>query len=475
MKSLKLFALLAIALAYATPSQAACTGTCSISASAVLHGGNTSYAATASADATKVDYYVDGVLMSTSFGSPWNTSVGFPTVAPGAHTFKAIGTFSGGTVETAPQSIFVGDTEICQGGDFGCAIASGGVVCWGEGSAGQLGNGGTLDSLVPVPVTNASGGATSVVCGAYHACAIVNGAAVCWGHNSDGQIGDGTLTSRTVGQSVSGLTSGVVQLSSGDFTTCATLSTGAVKCWGDNYFGQIGDGTTTSRTAPVAVSGISGATMVATGRADSCAIVSGALKCWGDGSYGGLGNGANTSSLTAVAVSGMSSGVTWATVGIGWSCAVQSGAAKCWGYNPGGELGNGTIDTSGMNDHDSNVPVSVSGLSSGVQNMSASEFTTCAVTSSGAASCWGLGDDGELGDGFDYSNSPTSPHLSTTPVAVSGHGSGTLFVAAPAALPGATCDLNNAHFYCWGDNSQKQLGNGGTPAKSLAPARVSGL
>jgi hypothetical protein len=62
-------------------------------------------------------------------------------------------------------------------------------------------------------------------------------------------------------------------------------------------------------------------------------------------------------------------------------------------------------------------------------------------------------DDGELGDGFDYSNSPTSPQLSFTPVSVSGHGSGTLFAAATTALPGGTCDLNNAHFYCWGDNS----------------------
>ena len=139
--------------------------------------------------------------------------------------------------------------------------------------------------------TSASPGFAKIAAGDSHTCALTLGGGVkCWGANWGGQLGDGTTTNRGVPVNVNGLTSGVTALVTGYDHTCALTRTGGVKCWGANWDGQLGNGTTTNRGVPVDVNGLtSGVTALAAGSSHTCALTTtGGVKCWGANDYGQL-------------------------------------------------------------------------------------------------------------------------------------------------------------------------------------------
>jgi alpha-tubulin suppressor-like RCC1 family protein len=200
---------------------------------------------------------------------------------------------------------------------------------------------------IPAFVLGLRGGIAAIAAGKFHTCAVrLEGGVNCWGLNDNGQLGDTTTTEQHVPVRVKGLTSRVVAIAAGDAHTCVVTDEGGVRCWGDNTSGQLGDGTTTARHAPVRVNGLtSGIAAVAAGSFHSCALnTAGGVKCWGDNSFGQIGDGTTTRRHAPVAVLGLTSGVDALDGGNLHSCAAIAPAVlKCWGINTFGQLGDGTL------------------------------------------------------------------------------------------------------------------------------------
>ena len=200
-------------------------------------------------------------------------------------------------------------------------------------------------------VKGLTGPLQSVTSGSSHVCALVhNSGAWCWGFNDDGQLGDGTTTNRSTPVAVSGLPLNLAQIAAADDHTCALLLNQTVKCWGLNSKGQLGDGTTSNSSTPVKVAGLTGAVQIALGDGYTCALLaSGDVQCWGLNAFGELGDGGTTDSKSPVQVSGLTSGVQAISGADASVCAVlQSAQVDCWGDNTSGELGNGS--TGGQSD-----------------------------------------------------------------------------------------------------------------------------
>lgn len=406
----------------------------------------------------------------------------------GINTYGSLGdgTTTSRSVPTDVSGLTSGVLGLSAGG---CAItADGRVMCWGS---GILGNG-TSNGLryAPSAVVGLEAGVSAIGAGQLHTCAATNtGSAVCWGQNANGQLGDGTTVDSNVPVTVSGLVSGVVALGGGWYHSCALLNTGGVKCWGMGYgltpvdvpdlsfgaislsvggyhacvimttgaarcwgtnqYGQLGDDSLTSRTVPVTVTEMTTGTLaIAAGSFHTCAIVTtGGVRCWGYGYQGGLGNGTTTSQQkTPVDVTGITSGATAVAAGLTHSCAIVSGVAWCWGYNLYGSLGDGTrIQRT--------TPVLVIGAPPGLVSLirpGAYASQTCAIGAGGAAYCWGANYNAQVGDGSQ------ADRLTATPVAnlssgvteiVGGYGH-TCALTAPGAVK------------CWGSRLNGQVGDG---------------
>ncbi len=378
---------------------------------------------------------------------------------------------------------------VAAGAYHTCTLLTDGTVdCWGDNQFGELGDGTSTDSSTPVQVLGVGdsgllAGVTQITLGGDHTCALITGGTVdCWGWNGYGQLGNGTTTNsstpvQVLGVGGNGLLSGVTQLAAGGDHNCALLSGGAVDCWGDNQFGELGNATIAYSSTPVQVvavgdSGLlAGATQLTAGAEHSCALLSGGtVDCWGWNFAGQLGNGTDTNSSTPVQVltlggSGVLSGATQLASGDYHTCALLSaGAADCWGYNSAGQLGNGTTTYS-------STPVQVlavggGGVLSGATQLAGGGLHTCALLSGGNVDCWAWNFYGQLGNGTNTNSS--------TPVQVLAVGGGGVLAGATQLAAGYdhTCALLSGDAVdCWGWNYFGQLGNS-TYTSSSTPVEV---
>ena len=345
---------------------------------------------------------------------------------------------------------------ISAGGQHSCLLttAVGGVKCWGRNDFGQLGNGSYVDSSALVDVTGLQSGVVAVASGAVHSCALLeSGDVQCWGGDDVGAIGDGTsggdqLTPATV----VGL-SDVVAVSGGFHATCALTGSGGAKCWGMNNYGQLGAstaemcGSDSCSSTPLDVTGLTtGVLAVSAGEYHACAVTAAhTVKCWGHNDEGQLGDGTNTDRSTPVDVTGLTD-VAIVQAAAGHTCALKTnGAVLCWGANVAGQLGNPGAGLA------SNVPVAVTGLSSGVAAISAQNGAhTCALMSTGNVKCWGFNTFGQVGNG-------STGFAVTTPVDVVYVNNDVVQISAGAMH---TCALRaSGSITCWGDNLFAQLGD----------------
>jgi alpha-tubulin suppressor-like RCC1 family protein len=341
-------------------------------------------------------------------------------------------------------------TAVAVGDDHACAVESGMMWCWGQTYAHQtygiLGTGATA-SLTPVKVTandgfdndGASGDVVTAIGATFaRTCAIEGGQVFCWGSNNAYQVGVGPSGSATynIPQRVVDTNptefqaAAATELSVGFNHSCA-IASASIYCWGVNGQGNLGDGSTTSRSVPVKVaqgafaSANSGITDLGLGDSHSCAIQSGKVRCWGAGANSRLGDGATadqSAPVDVVAGGGLlnSTAVTDVSGGEKHTCAVESGKLYCWGANESGQLGNGTTTASA-------TPVAVAAsdgfLNSGnVTAVSASAGGgyghTCAIES-GSVYCWGATMDERLGVGetFGPQTTPAKVFVATAPAA----------------------------------------------------------
>jgi alpha-tubulin suppressor-like RCC1 family protein len=388
---------------------------------------------------------------------------------------------------------------IAAGSNHTCALVSTGQVeCWGDETAGEIGNGTQGSTQGPTQTQNSpatvvqSGGevwvshATAVAVGrgndngleGDHSCALVpTGGIDCWGDNQYGELGDGSTTNSSTPVPVAGI-SNATAVSSGDRQSCALLSTGQIECWG------------LLSSAPAPVQRITNATAIAITDTHSCALLSTKhVECWGEDGLGQLGNGLGEHLVGAAQmfvryspteVPGISN-ATQVAVGGNSSCArLATGRIECWGSNYDGELGlgNGTAtgpQTCGIlaaKGPCSTKPAPVAGISSAL-SISLSANHSCAVLSSHGVDCWGFNKQGSLGIGTQAGSQtcPGGDPCSTTPTPVVGI---TSAVAVSAGDSYSCAILSSGLIKCWGYNNYGQLGDGST-TNSSTPVQATGI
>ncbi len=373
------------------------------------------------------------------------------------------------------------------GADWASA-ASGSVAAWGYNADGELGNGSTSNSSVPVQVSGALSSVATVAVGEFGSMAVRSGGTVWqWGDNTYGELGNNTTTNsltpvEVVGQGGTGTLSGVKSVAQGVYHSLAVKSDGSVWSWGYDRDGELGVNSTTNSSTPLEVfpTGWADSTgehvPIAAGAWHSLALKSdGTVWAWGQNGFGQLGiNSTASNSTTPVEVvgaggTGALSGVVAVAAGFESSAALKSdGTVWTWGYNGFGELGNNTTTPS-------STPVEVvgpggAGVLSGVVAIAANYGDTLALKSDGTVWAWGDNTYGQLGI--------NSFNSSLTPVEVLGPGgagnlSGIVGLAA-GRIDGVALGSDGT-VWSWGDNESDQLGNGSTAETSKVPVQVSGI
>lgn len=395
----------------------------------------------------------DGILSpgETSAGKTWRFALN------GAGTF----TFSVYVWAQVPAGAFLHLSQVGGGEGRSCGLdADGNAYCWG-------GGGYPVYPRVPTAVAMPGVTFTQLSVGAWHSCAVgTNGKAYCWGSDLYGQLGDSPDKADRLVPTPVAMPAGVTvtAISAGTWHTCALASNGIAYCWGDDTNGTLGDefegGETPARTLPIEVpqpgAGVS-FTQITTGFRHTCALATNdRAYCWGDDTYGQLGNGiALTQPQPDPTAVVMPEGVAFTAIsaGNGFTCAIGSdGNTYCWGSDALGQLGNGAAVTA-------NQPVPVAAqLPAGVTftRISAGFQHACALTAGGAAWCWGSDDNGRLGNGAVTGGQPAPTEVVLPP--------GITFTGITAAMgsdfSGHTCAVTAGAAYCWGANQRSTFGGG---------------
>jgi alpha-tubulin suppressor-like RCC1 family protein len=354
----------------------------------------------------------------------------------------------------------IGARAIASHSAYACALRGNGTVaCWGSNGNGQLGDGTTNRSALPVPVIGVAN-ATQIAVGNGHSCArIADGTLRCWGRNDHGQVGDGTTTTpRLAAATVPGL-DGVVAVATGNSHTCVMTDGGSVRCWGDNQFGQIGDLTTTDSVVPHAPllatptpTVLTGVVAISASQSSSCARLFDNVMCWGRNDKGQL--GINSSTVTVQTSPRAMQVAEASAVATGnHSCVVRvGGAVSCTGENGAGQVGDGTA-TNRI------APRQTTGFGD-AQSVSMGLFHSCGLRGNGQALCWGDNTRGQLGDGTIINRAVPSPAL------------GLSHLTALATGVFQTCAIDAAgQVFCVGQGSNGALGNGSF-ADRLTPLAV---
>jgi alpha-tubulin suppressor-like RCC1 family protein len=226
--------------------------------------------------------------------------------------------------------------------------------------------------------------------------------------------------------------------------SCAVLASGAVRCWGDNGVGELGNpaGLGAWSRVPVPVDVFAPAKLAAGGGHVCGVLASGSLSCWGWGAWGQLGNGAFSDSVVPVTVTSIATAIDVAA-GSRHTCALtRGGSVSCWGSNDGGQLGDPALATTAPGNRFA-APVIARGIS-GVQSITAGTCQSCALFGDGSVKCWG----GPMNGAPPYRHDPVSI---TSLAGVVSFTSGTCHNCAVVA---------GGKVKCWGRNVYGQLGNG---------------
>lgn len=373
--------------------------------------------------------------------------------------------------------------QIAGGLGFACGrFGEGSVYCWGLGEQGQLGNStAAAGARFSTPTTRVSGltsAATKVVAGSAFACALLlDGTVRCWGADDFGQLGDdATLAAKSTSVAVSGI-AGATDVAAHSEHACAVLTGGAVRCWGRNDFGQIGDGSQTHRATPVAVVGLPAAVAVTTSSSHSCAILAEAnrrIVCWGANDFGQLGDDSEVALRTTAGSPSMYSvydglnEVRDARAVVSShksSCALLgSGRVQCWGSNQNGELGQATSASF------SRLSVVVDGLNdaTSIAGSSSSGRTFCVTRAGSSPECWGLGTAYRRGDGLSTAGSNAVPVRGAVVGVPNAESIGLSHGAGFAILP-------NGGVRSWGQNYGGVVGDGASIATDVSATAARAL
>ncbi len=317
--------------------------------------------------------------------------------------------------------------------------------CWGRNNEGQLGNGGTADSVNPVTVLALSS-VKQISVGYEHACAVLDDATVrCWGSNSNGQLGDNTKNDSLVPVTVSGLGS-VNTVHAGVAMSCALTTGGDVSCWGRG--GDIGDGGVSESLVPKTIVGLAGVKQLSVApnggtasRNHVCGVkLDGTAFCWGGNEDGQLGDGTQNPQRAPVAVSGVSDALEISAGGV-HTCARRSSGLSCWGFSQ--MVGDGTVERRFL-------PTPVTGNPS-VTAVAAGDNYTLATTSAGLI-CWGINSKGACGDGASF---PPSGPVYLSPVASTVTKANLL---SAGSFHACAYNADTQVTICWGANDYGELG-----------------